>query len=149
MRNLMPTTDHVIDHATTPLRTLPPTATLREAATVLHLEEVGAVAVADEGRVLGVVTERDVVDALARGTDPDADTVGHLMTAPAITARPDDRVLDVAILMLDRWIRHVPIVDELGTAIGMVSVRDVLRPVVLQALTPPERLGDAAGAQRP
>lgn len=138
MRNLLPTTELALDHASTPLLSLPPTATIRRAAAMMREEGCGALAVVEDGHLLGVVSERDVVDALATGTDPDADTIAHHMTAPATTARPDDRVLDVALLMLDRWVRHIPLVDDLGHPVGMVSLRDVLRPVVLQAMTPPD-----------
>ena len=54
-----------------------------------------------------------------------------------MSARPDDTVLDVALQMLDAGTRHLPVVDDLGRAQGMVSLRDLLRPLVLQAMTPP------------
>jgi CBS domain-containing protein len=56
------------------------------------------------------------------------------MTPRVIAVRPDDRLLDVAYLMFDDVIRHVPVVDEYGELTGVVSVRDLLRPLLADAL---------------
>ena len=76
---------------------------------------------------VGIVSERDIVAALAVGTDPDTVTAGEIMTAPVIAVRPDDRLVDVAYLMFDDVIRHVPVLDEHGQVTGIVSIRDLLR----------------------
>lgn len=111
-----------------------PDATLREAARLLWLESVGALVVGDEREPLGVLSERDVTAQLGRGADPDRVTVADAMTANVISVRPGDPLLDAASLMLDDLIRHVPVVDADGTVIGMVSMRDVFGPVLLDAL---------------
>jgi CBS domain-containing protein len=122
-----------------PLVSIAPSATLREAAHQLYADTIGALVVIDAGGIAGVLTERDLVDALALGADPDVATVSTHLSAPVVTARPDDPVLDVALQMLDGGIRHVPLVDALGHPQGMVSLRDLIRPLVLQAMTPAER----------
>ncbi len=123
-----------------PLVTIGRDATLRAAAHQLYVDTIGALAVVDDhGAIRGVFTERDLVDALAMGVDPDQALVRDHLSTPVITARPADPVLDVALQMLDGGIRHIPLVDEFGEAQGMVSLRDLLRPLVLQAMTPPER----------
>jgi CBS domain-containing protein len=139
MRHEIPTSELVLDHATTPLQKVTPTCTIREAAHVMYLGDLGALGVADDGPLLGVITERDLVTALATGADPDREQVGDRMSRPPLTASAGDHVLDVSLLMLDRWIRHVPLVDDRGRDVGMVSLRDVLRPLILQAMTPPAR----------
>lgn len=112
-----------------------PDATLRELASTLWSHSVGMVVVAEDARhPRGVCSERDVVAALARGADPDAMTAAEAMTGYVISARPEDPVFDVVFQMIDDGIRHLPIFDEAGTVVGMVSVRDLLRPLLLDAL---------------
>jgi len=123
-----------------PLVTIPPEATLRDAARRLHADTIGALAVQGEHGLVGVIGERDVVDAAARGVDLDVARVSDHLSRPVISARPEDTVLDVALQMLDAGTRHIPLVDDIGRAKGMVSLRDLLRPLVLQAMTPPERV---------
>jgi CBS domain-containing protein len=127
----------VADYGTHELIGTVPSATLREAARLLRSADIGALVVRDHHGLVGLFAERDLVRALADGRDPDQATVGTAMSVPAVTARPEDRVLEVALLMLDRWIRHVPLVDADGHEWGMLSLRDLLRPLVVQALEAP------------
>lgn len=111
-----------------------PDMSLREVARQLWSVDAGAAVVSVEGRPLGVVSERDVVALLAQGVDPDVVTAEQAMTRPAVSTRLDDRLLDVAFLMIDHRIRHVPVVDESGEVSGMVSVREVVRPLLRDVL---------------
>lgn len=120
-----------------PLVTIPVGATLREAASVLHSKSIGALVVQGEHGLAGVLTERDVIDAVARGVNLDVARVQHHLSWPIMSVRPDDTILDVALQMLDAGTRHLPVVDDLDRPQGMVSLRDLLRPLVLQAMTPP------------
>lgn len=117
-----------------PAVVLAPDTTLRAATTTLWEAATGAAVVGTAENPLGVLSERDVVMALAEGADPDAITVAEAMTPRVIAARPDDRLVDVAYLMLDDAIRHVPVVDDDGAVTGVVSVRDLLRPLLADAL---------------
>ncbi len=121
-----------------PLLTIGEGATLREAAHALYSNSVGALGVQGDQALVGVLTERDIVDAIARGADVDSDVVGQHLSSPVMTVRPEDTVLDVALEMLDAGTRHLPVVDALAHPEGMISLRDLLRPLVLQAMTPPE-----------
>lgn len=117
-------------------------ATLRAVARTMWSESVGMLVVGDERRALGVISERDVVTELAQGADPDRRTAQDAMTSYVISARREDPIYDAAGQMLDDLIRHLPVVDDVGHVIGMVSVRDLLRPLLLDALTgqaPPDR----------
>jgi CBS domain-containing protein len=113
------------------------TETLRGAVHVLWAESVGAVVVGDAQHPMGMLSERDVVAALAQGVDPDVSTAAEAMTRYLVSARPEDPLFDVAGQMLDDGIRHLPIVDEHGEVVGMVSVRDLLRPLLVDALGGP------------
>jgi CBS domain-containing protein len=125
--------DHVDVMRRAPV-TVSPDASLREVARTLWEAEVGAVVVVVKGQAVGLLSERDIVDRLAQGADPDATVATGAMTNAVTSARPGDRFLDVALQMLDQHVRHIPVVDEYGRATGMVSVRDLLRPLLLDAL---------------
>jgi CBS domain-containing protein len=109
--------------------------TLRSVARKLWSESVGIVVVGDARHPLGVISERDVVAVLAQGADPDAMAAREAMTNHIISARRHDPLFDAAGQMLDDAIRHLPVVDENGAVVGMVSVRDLLRPLLLDALS--------------
>lgn len=105
-------------------------ATLREAAERMAGEAVGCLVVDEPGRTPRVITERDVVHALADGADPDAALAGDTACDELISAHPDDTVLDVIQLMADCAIRHVPIRSGHGDEheiVGMISARDIVR----------------------
>lgn len=112
-----------------------PTETLRQVAEKLWTDEIGVVVVCDpHGRPSGLISERDIVAALAQGADPDEVTADKAMTPYVVSLRADDQLFDAAGQMLDRGIRHLPVLDESGSVVGMVSVRDLLRPLLLDAL---------------
>ncbi len=123
----------VVGHS--PLVTIPPDATLLDVARLLHAHGIGAVAVQDRQELVGVISERDIVDAVSRRVDLATARVADHLSRPVVSVRPDDPVLDVALLMLEAGTRHLPIVDELDRPQGMVSLRDLLRPLVVQAMT--------------
>ncbi len=108
-----------------------PMTTLREAAHAMWVENVGALVVADGSGPLGIVSERDLVAQIAQGVDFDAVTVVDAMTPHLIPARFGDTVGDAAYQMLEGAIRHLPLVDGGGHVVGMVSVRDLLRPLLV------------------
>ena len=109
-----------------------PGDSLRRVARTLWEQSVGAAVVGTAEQPVGVISERDVVTQLAQGADADTVTAEHAMTRRVISARPDDPLLDVAFLMLDVVIRHVPLVNEDGTVTGMVSMRDLLQPLLIE-----------------
>lgn len=111
-----------------------PEDALRSVAQTLWSESVGVAVVGDVHHPRGIISERDIVAALAQGADPDSMTAAEAMTAYVISARPEDMLFDVAGQMIDDEIRHLPILDD-GAVIGMVSARDLLRPLLLDALT--------------
>ena len=100
------------------------TDTLRSVAQTMATQEIGALVVAEEGRVVGIVTDRDlVVRGLAEGIGLDA-PVGQLATAELVSVGPDDDVAEVVQLMRDRAVRRVPVVyDDL--AVGIVTLGDL------------------------
>ena len=107
--------------------TVGPAHTLRDAARLMTEKGVGAAVVSDdESGGPGVVSERDILNSLGRGEDPDAERVGDHMTDKVISAAPDWSLERAAVEMARRHIRHLVVVDG-GELIGMLSMRDIVR----------------------
>ena len=109
------------------LFTTPTSATVRTAAHMMKEYRIGALMVVeDDGRLLGIFTERDALfRVLAGGLDPDRTTVGEVMTADPTTISPDRPVVHALHLMHDGGFRHLPVAEQ-GRPVGMVSIRDAM-----------------------
>jgi CBS domain-containing protein len=105
--------------------TIPPEFTLREVAERLSDEEVGLAVVSDQRGMVGVVSERDVINALAVAADPDVASVDDVLTPEPICVDIDDSPLFAADCMVNANVRHLPILDG-GKPIGVVSMRDIV-----------------------
>jgi CBS domain-containing protein len=102
--------------------------TLRAVGHTMWVEDVGAVVVGDHRRAVGVISERDLVSQIAHWVDLDARTAGEAMTSHLVSARAEDSLDYAAYRMLESTIRHLPVTDGEGRVVGMVSIRDLLRP---------------------
>jgi CBS domain-containing protein len=123
--------DPVRTIASWPAVDIAPTASLREAALRLTEELVGVLVVADPRGLLGVVSERDLVAALAEGADPDVERVRDIMTDDVAKMDGEVTIREVAEAMSSSQIRHLLIVVD-GQFAGIVSVRDILDVVVAE-----------------
>lgn len=103
-------------------------ATIAEVAIVLAEHRIGAVVVTADGRSIdGVLSERDIVRALARPDDAMlAATASSLMTAEVVTCEPDTTLEELMATMTERRIRHVPVVID-GALSGLISIGDVVK----------------------
>lgn len=109
-----------------PMAWIEPGASMTDVATKLNLEQVGALAVMNGDRFEGMVSERDIVRALAASCDPGDEWAADVMPKPPVSVDGDDLIVVAAQCMLDEGIRHLPVMSE-GHALGMVSMRDILR----------------------
>jgi CBS domain-containing protein len=98
-------------------------------------EAIGAVVVhiLDPVRIegdhpVGLLSERDLVRAIADGADPDEEQAGNVMTLDLEFARPNETVRDVVLRMVSDEIRHLPVVED-GVVVAMVSARDALSAI--------------------
>ena len=100
-------------------------ATLADAARVLTGSEIGAVLVGDEARPRALVSERDLVHAVADGRDPASTLATEVASTELAWCDVDSTIDEVAMEMMDRYIRHVLVEDD-GALVGIVSARDLL-----------------------
>src|SRR5437588_6175969 len=109
-----------------------PTTTVSERLGVMSEYNIGAVVVLDGDRVIGIVSERDVVRRLhERGARLLDQPVSEIMTAAVITCTPSDTVDSLTVTMTERRIRHLPVLIE-GQLAGIVSIGDVVKSRINQ-----------------
>lgn len=102
-------------------------ASARDAVALLARERIGAMPVVENGRVLGIFSERDVLHGLeSEGAAMLDRKVCDLMSAPAVVVPPEQSVLGALALMTQRRIRHLPVVDG-GVLRGFVSIGDLVK----------------------
>ena len=117
----------VRDGMSTVVLTVRPGHTLRAAARLMAERRIGAAVVMDpEQSGPGILTERDLLDSIGQGQDPDVELVGDHLTSDVVFAAPDWSLEDAAAAMVRGGFRHL-IVTEGGQVAGILSVRDVVR----------------------
>ena len=110
------------------LVSLGPAATVHEAACVMTKAGCGSVLVIDAAStLLGIVTERDLITrVLAKALDPAKTPLSSVMTPHPQCIKPDTKVADAVLIMIERGFRHLPVIGEGGHILGVFSVRDAL-----------------------
>ena len=110
------------------LVSLGPGATVHEAACVMTRANCGSVLIIDAASaLLGIVTERDLMTrVLAKALDPAATLVSAVMTPHPQCIKPDTKVADAVVIMIERGFRHLPVIGDSGQILGVFSVRDAL-----------------------
>lgn len=112
-----------------PVATVAGETSLLGVAEALAADGIGVLGIVQNGRLAGVVSERDIVHHLAQGANPEHVTAADVMTTDLVTARPDDRILDTARRMVEAEIRHLPVVEDDQIA-GIVSMRDIFAVLI-------------------
>lgn len=111
---------------TTEVMVCKPTDTLADAAAMMRDLNVGICPVVQDDRLIGVITDRDItVRAIAHGLDPNTSHVKDFMTPSPIVIEPDVNVEDAAEMMMMHQIRRLPVVDDKGKLVGIVSLGDL------------------------
>jgi CBS domain-containing protein len=112
-------------HMSRNLLSVEPGETITQVAQRMVERNVGAVVVLDGGRPVGIMTERDLMRAVARGLHGDA-VVAEYMTKDPETIEPDDTTQHAAVLMIHGGFRHLPVVEG-DDVVGILSIRDLMR----------------------
>ena len=117
--------------AQSPLVTVGPSATVLEAIQTMDRENIGAVAIMDNASLVGIFSERDVMLRVLLGKrDPESTRIADVMTTNVETIRRDCTADDALKLMLEKHIRHLPVVDTSGRVVAMLSIRNLLHEKV-------------------
>ena len=118
---------HVRDGMSSMVLTVGPGHSLRHVAKLMVERRVGAAVVLDPGaQGPAIITERDVLDAIGRGQDPDAETVADHLTDDIVVASCEWSLEQAATEMVRRGFRHLVVVEE-GELVGVLSMRDIVR----------------------
>jgi CBS domain-containing protein len=111
-----------------------PGHTLRQAAQLMSERKVGSAVVLDpDSEGLGIITERDVLNAIGRGLDPDTEEAAEHITWDVVYASPNWTIEEAAAAMVRGGFRHLVVLDD-SQVQGVISVRDVLRCWVKQGV---------------
>ncbi|MGW4232035.1 CBS domain-containing protein [Streptomyces sp. NPDC004980] len=117
----------VRDAMSTLVLTIGPAHTLREAARLMSARRIGAAVVHDPDTCgLGIITERDILDAVGSGQDPDTEIASTHTTTDVVFASPTWTLEEAAEAMTHGGFRHLIVLDDNGP-VGIVSVRDIIR----------------------
>lgn len=103
-----------------------PDETVKDAVKQMVKKNVGSILVVENDKVVGIFTERDLMRLVAEDK-PVYTPIGDVMTKHPVTLKPDDPLSKAALVMGERGFRHIPIVDEEGRLVGIISSRDVSR----------------------
>jgi CBS domain-containing protein len=113
--------------ASVPPAAVAPKATVLEAVEMMAERGVGAIAVVENGKLCGIFTERDLMlRVVLRHRHPKDTRVGEVMTSPAETITDESPEEDALVHMVERHVRHLPIVNAHGQLSGMLSIRNLL-----------------------
>jgi len=122
----MATIIDVIEKKGSHVFTVGPTATVLDAASLMNEHRIGAVVVVEDGRPVGMFTERDVLRRVVGDRrDPATTPVREVMTTKLVVSRSQADLDEVRSLFMERRIRHLPVVDDDGALVAMVSIGDV------------------------
>jgi CBS domain-containing protein len=120
----------IVEHVTRDVIALDGTAQCREAARLMMERKIGAVAVREGDRTIGLVTERDLVGRLVAAGGECTNPLREVMRRDVPTIAPDATEQECANLMRDHYTRHLLVADRDGQVVGIISMRDVIRLMI-------------------
>lgn len=133
------------DIAIRSVETAEPDTPVEELATTMDEAGVGSVVVTEANRVVGIVTDRDIALTLARDDDPAALTAADVMASEPLTLPSSAGILELTERMAVENVRRIPVVDDGGVIVGIVTLDDVVRLLSTEL----EHLADVIEAESP
>jgi CBS domain-containing protein len=122
----MPTALDILSNKGSMVHCIEPDATVLAAITKMNQHKLGALVVKQQDRIAGMFTERDVLRrVLGEGRDPSTAKVAEVMTSDVICVGPTTDIDDLSAVMQQRRIRHLPVCDQDGELLGMISIGDL------------------------
>ena len=121
-----------------------PEDTLADASKKMWEQQTGSLLVMEGAQLIGIITERDCLRAMAEGGETTTTLVRDMMTKDVVTIGPGTNLRDAAKIMFDHWFRHLPVATDEGDVVGIISLRDLLS-VVAQGMDEPEALTALTG----
>jgi CBS domain-containing protein len=115
----------------TTLYTVEEDITISKAAEIMAGLRIGAVIVGDADNLIGILSERDLMNRLlAKGLDPNKTLVKDIMTQNLITVKENESPQVAMKIMEEKKLRHLPVVDDKGKCVGMLGVRDLMKHIL-------------------
>ena len=109
-----------------------PTSTIYEALELMSDKGIGALPVVEDGRVVGIFSERDYArKVILKGRASKSTRIEELMTSPVLYVRPEQTVNDCMALMTEKRVRHLPVLEN-GKLIGLITIGDIVKQVVVE-----------------
>lgn len=103
--------------------------TIVEAAQVIGDKGVGSLVITDNGNIVGVLTERDIITkCVAKGCEPSKTKVSEIMSSPVVAIDPEADIIDAAKLMVSKMIRRLPVLEG-GKLVGIITTYDLVKNV--------------------
>jgi CBS-domain-containing membrane protein len=118
--------------------------TLAEASAKMWRQQTGSLLVMEGERMIGIVTERDVLRTVGEGNDPKNVSLRDVMTKDVVTVAADVTLREAATIMFEKWFRHLPVVNADGAVLGIISLRDLVT-LLAQGMQEPETLQKLTG----
>ncbi len=129
------------------LVTASPEMTVRSASRLMAEKRIGALLIVENQRISGIFTERDALNKVLAGSlDPDATRLSQVMVREPQTIRADKPLAYALHMMAEGGFRHVPVVDDAGVPVGMVSARDALGQDMVELERDMRRLEELEGS---
>ncbi len=117
--------------------TIPPNATVKEAARIMNKYEIGCLIAVEKGNALGIITERDLLKKIVEQTkNPQKTKVNEIMSKRLVVGTPQMEVADAVRLMLQKKIKKLPIIED-GKMVGLITLTDIARTARIE----PQMLG--------
>ncbi len=107
------------------VRTVTSETSVRDVSVLMREGDIGAVPVVDAGKLVGIVTDRDIVVRVVAEGNPASTPVAEAMTGEVFSVGPDDFVFEAIRLMGDKQVRRVPVVEPSGELVGIIAMADV------------------------